>query len=117
MTQLSLNYDTRPDPSVQRSRRSDESADAWATAKRSAGQTVRQIYRLIEVLGPLTAKQIAVELGKPLNAISGRCAEMTTPEPRGFGLLYKQMNPETGKTKRINGAAVLAIAKPWKDGK
>lgn len=118
MTQLAFNYNTRPDPSVQRSRRSDESADAWATAKRSAGKRVLEIYRLIELFGPMTTKELAAELGATSNEISGRVSEMCfTKAEGGYGLLYKMPDPDKpGKFKRRNGGALRAIARPW-DGK
>ena len=99
MTQLSL---LNLDPSRNRSRGSQTSADAHKRVISGKVDVYRQIYRLIEVLGPLTGKEISAELGKPFNAVSGRVSEM---------VIHLELLART--KDRRDGGAVLMIAKSW----
>ena len=100
-TQVSF---TELDPCRLRSRNNENSAQAHRrVVAKGKARVYREIYALIELLGPLTSKEIAKELDRPLNTISGRFSEMKSKQ-----LLLLAENGD-----RREGAAVLMIARKW----
>jgi predicted HTH transcriptional regulator len=85
-----------------RHRGSQESMEAFAQASLAIKDRHRDILRLYERNGAMTAKEVAQCLGKQLNTISGRLSELRAGqylEPTGL---------------RREGSAVLRLtAKEW----
>lgn len=106
MTQLSLTFD----PCAKKSRRNSNSGEAHKRVVPAKLDKWKQIYRIIELLGPSSSKELAAEMNVPLHHVTPRLSEM-----KFAGLLYEAVTAK-GEPIRREGAAVVAVAKKWPEG-
>lgn len=99
--QLSINFDV----CANRSRRNANSGEAHKRVVPAKLDKWKQIYRIIELLGPKSSKELAVEMNVPLHHVTPRLSEM-----KFAGLLYEAVTA-LGEPIRRENAAVVAIAK------
>lgn len=97
--QLPINFDISRDPCARKHGGNEMSKLAHSKVVHSKQETYKRIMTLLRARGEYgcTSKEIAAAMGKQLNCISGRFAEM------------KQMGWIKENGERRNGAAVLVI--------
>lgn len=92
-------FTTHDDITVSRHRDSKASVEANARIRTSKSQDRAAVWALAVSLGEFTSKELAVQLDKPLNSISGRISEL-----KAAGLIRET-------EYRRGGCAVLRAAR------